>query len=291
MSDEIKDLKIPMQEELEKMRKENETLLRELHRNQAVNREIFTDYQKMMADQVEINITGNDVGKRRGSREDSLMVTPSLATNTFFPKMHSVDYHEDSSIGNFHDISISSVGKHRYNQSVGGVGVSNVSKRAYRTDYKTSSATPGRFHGKMMMTTAIGFGERKQPGAFELPPVGKDSRHPSAKAQKKPNISAIVNLNPFEGGKDSRMEPTGNSCLSIRFYEEFHRESDHHVSEDQSDFGEQFQIWRRDAGRNEFRKRYEFHLRKREGKEAASAKETQENSNAENEEVILNNNR
>lgn len=44
MSDEIKDLKIPMQEELEKMRKENETLLRELHRNQAVNREIFTDY-------------------------------------------------------------------------------------------------------------------------------------------------------------------------------------------------------------------------------------------------------
>ena len=87
------------------------------------------------------------------------------------------------------------------------------------------------------------------------------------------------------------MEPTGNSCLSIRFYEEFHRESDHHVSEDQSDFGEQFQIWRRDAGRNEFRKRYEFHLRKREGKEAASAKETQEDSNAENEEVILNNNR
>lgn len=172
MSTEIKDLKVPLQEELEKMRKENETLLRELHRNQAVNRDLFTDYQKMMTDQVEINITGNDFGaKRRGSREDSLMVTPSLATNTFFPKMHSIDYHEDSSIGNFHDVSISSVGKHRYNQSVGGVGISNVSKRAYRTDYKTSSATPGRFHGKMM-TTAIGF-ERKQPVGFELPPVGK----------------------------------------------------------------------------------------------------------------------
>ena len=161
MSGEIKDLKIPLQEELEKMRKENETLLRELHRNQAVNRDLFTDYQKMMADTVEINITGDGLGgKRRASREDSLMVTPSLATNTFFPEMHSVDYHEDSSIGNFHDVSISSVGKHRYNQSVGGVGISNVSKRAYRTDYKTSSVTPGRIAGKMM-TTAIGFGERK----------------------------------------------------------------------------------------------------------------------------------
>ena len=145
MSGELKDMKIPMQEELEKMRKENETLIRELHRNQALNRELCTDFQKLVVEQNPPDVLGtSDMAKRRASREDSLMmVTPSLGTTSFFPKMHNSIDHDNASIGGFHDVSISSVGHHRLNQSVGGPKPS-VTKRAYRTDYKTSSATPGR---------------------------------------------------------------------------------------------------------------------------------------------------
>ena len=53
ITDEIRDIKVPMQEELDKMRKENESLLRELHRNQTMYREMYLDYQRMISEHQE----------------------------------------------------------------------------------------------------------------------------------------------------------------------------------------------------------------------------------------------
>ena len=88
INDEIRDIKVPLQEELDKMRRENEALLRELHRNQAMNREMYTDYQRM--------VSGDET-----SHQDSLMS----------PKMYrSLDSRDSARTANnnLNDVSVGS---------------------------------------------------------------------------------------------------------------------------------------------------------------------------------------
>ena len=88
INDEIRDIKVPLQEELDKMRRENEALLRELHRNQAMNREMYTDYQRM--------VSGDEA-----SHQDSLMS----------PKMYrSLDSRDSARTANnnLNDVSVGS---------------------------------------------------------------------------------------------------------------------------------------------------------------------------------------